>query len=90
VQVWVARAQEQRLDRVDWADRPPGRRTPVKLMERFHQAFAAGAPTARSLAEAQRALLRDRTTRHPFFWAGVVAVEGSRSAGAGGGRGATR
>ena len=29
VQVWVARAGEQRLDRVDWADRPPGRRTPV-------------------------------------------------------------
>jgi len=27
VQVWVARAEGQRLDRVDWADRPPGRRT---------------------------------------------------------------
>jgi hypothetical protein len=29
VQVWVARAQGQRLDRVDWADRPPGRRTAI-------------------------------------------------------------
>ncbi|MBI4420794.1 MAG: hypothetical protein HY560_08210 [Gemmatimonadetes bacterium] len=29
VQVWVARARGQRLDRVDWRNRPPGRRTPV-------------------------------------------------------------
>ena len=29
VQVWVARAQGQRLDRVDWSSRPPGRRTAV-------------------------------------------------------------
>lgn len=29
VQVWVARAQGQRLDRVDWQNRPPGCRTPV-------------------------------------------------------------
>jgi hypothetical protein len=28
VQVWVARAHGQRLDRVDWSNRPPGRRTP--------------------------------------------------------------
>lgn len=29
VQVWVARAHGQRLDRVDWHNRPPGRRTAV-------------------------------------------------------------
>lgn len=29
VQVWVARAHGQRLDRVDWRTRPRGRRTPV-------------------------------------------------------------
>jgi hypothetical protein len=29
VQVWVARAQDQRLDRVDWSDRLRGRRRPV-------------------------------------------------------------
>lgn len=32
VQVWVARAQGQRLDRVAWADRPPGRRTAINRM----------------------------------------------------------
>lgn len=36
VQIWVARAQGQRLDRVDWSDRPSGRRvainrTPLEL-----------------------------------------------------------
>jgi CHAT domain-containing protein len=60
------------------------------LMERFHQALAAGAPPAQSLAQAQRALLRDRATGHPFYWAGVVAVGGSRRAGAGERRGARR
>ena len=29
VQVWVARAQGQRLDRVDWTTRPPGRRAAI-------------------------------------------------------------
>jgi hypothetical protein len=34
VQRWVARAGEQRLDRVDWADRPCGLPTPVNRTER--------------------------------------------------------
>lgn len=38
VQVWVARAQGQRLDRVDWSNRPAGCRTPANrtpvLLER--------------------------------------------------------
>jgi len=29
VQVWVARARGQRLDRVDWSNRAPGRRVPI-------------------------------------------------------------
>jgi len=29
VQVWVARAHDRRLDRVDWSNRPPGCRTPA-------------------------------------------------------------
>jgi hypothetical protein len=29
VQVWVARAKRQRLDRVDWTDHPPGRRSAI-------------------------------------------------------------
>ena len=34
VQRWVERAQDQRLDRVDWADRPCGLPTPVNRTER--------------------------------------------------------
>ena len=34
VQRWVARAKGQRLDRVDWADRPWGLPTPVNRTER--------------------------------------------------------
>jgi len=34
VQRWVARAGEQRLDRVDWSDRPCGLPTPVNRTER--------------------------------------------------------
>jgi CHAT domain-containing protein/tetratricopeptide (TPR) repeat protein len=51
------------------------------LMERFQVAFAAGAAPARALARAQRALLHGRATGHPFYWGGVVAVEGSRRSG---------
>ncbi|MBV8232974.1 MAG: hypothetical protein JO329_23595, partial [Planctomycetaceae bacterium] len=29
VQLWVARAGDRRLDRVDWADRPDGPRQPA-------------------------------------------------------------
>jgi transposase len=34
VQRWVERAQGQRLDRVDWTDRPCGLLTPVNRTER--------------------------------------------------------
>jgi CHAT domain-containing protein/Tfp pilus assembly protein PilF len=53
------------------------------LMERFYEALAAGAEPAWALSLAQRALLVRPGTAHPFYWAGFVAVEGSRRAGSG-------
>ena len=46
------------------------------LMERFYHELGAGAAPASALARAQRALLGEPGTAHPFFWAGFVAVEG--------------
>src|SRR5881409_3229171 len=37
VQRWVARARGQRLDRVDWTDRPCGLPTPVNRTERHRE-----------------------------------------------------
>src|SRR5258707_9817254 len=37
VQRWVARAQGQRLDRVDWTDRSCGLPTPVNRTERLRE-----------------------------------------------------
>jgi len=34
VRFWLRRAGDQRLDRVDWSDRPPGRREPVNKTSR--------------------------------------------------------
>ena len=48
------------------------------LMERFYEAFTAGADPVRALAIAQRALLAAPATAHPFSWAGFVAVGGAR------------
>jgi CHAT domain-containing protein/Tfp pilus assembly protein PilF len=44
------------------------------LMESFHRRVAAGADwdRAESLRQAQLGLLRDRRTRHPFYWAPFV------------------
>src|SRR3954470_8844608 len=39
VQRWVARAQGQRLDRVDWTDRPCGLPTPPSRTERRGEAL---------------------------------------------------
>jgi CHAT domain-containing protein/tetratricopeptide (TPR) repeat protein len=44
------------------------------LMERFYERFADDADPARALAQAQRALLAESATAHPFYWAGFVAV----------------
>ena len=53
----------------DWAT--------AALMERFYQGYAGGADPAGALAAAQRALLAQPATSHPFYWAGFVAVGGA-------------
>lgn len=50
----------------DWAT--------AALMERFYERYSAGAEPVRALAAAQRALLRESATGHPFYWAGFVHV----------------
>ncbi len=55
----------------DWAT--------AALMERFYGGGEVAAEPARALAEAQRALLAERATKHPFYWAGLVVVGGSRA-----------
>jgi CHAT domain-containing protein/tetratricopeptide (TPR) repeat protein len=46
------------------------------LMIRFYAALAAGRPEAEALAEAQRAMLRNPGTAHPFYWAGFTLSGG--------------
>jgi len=53
----------------DWAT--------AALMEQFYQRYARSAEPARALASAQRQLLAQRATSHPFYWAGFVAVGGA-------------
>jgi hypothetical protein len=45
----------------------------AEVMTRFHGAIASGAPAATALAHAQRSLLRDPDTAHPFYWAAFIA-----------------
>jgi CHAT domain-containing protein len=47
-------------------------RATAALMARFYTAFAGGAGEADALAAAQRALLRNNATSHPFYWAGFT------------------
>jgi CHAT domain-containing protein len=44
------------------------------LMERFYEARARGSDDMTSLAQAQRRLLREPSSAHPFYWAAVVLV----------------
>jgi len=50
--------------------------TTAKLMERFYRRLAAGAEAGDALADAQRSVLREQNTAHPFFWAPFAMVVG--------------
>ena len=47
-----------------------------KLMERFYAALQKGVTVEEALTEAQRSLLADPATSHPFHWAAFVPVRG--------------
>jgi CHAT domain-containing protein len=51
-------------------------RATADLMTRFYTALAAGRPEAEALAEAQRAMLHNAATAHPFYWAGFTLSGG--------------
>jgi CHAT domain-containing protein/Tfp pilus assembly protein PilF len=53
----------------DWAT--------AALMERFYEGYGRGTDPSDALAEAQRALIAQPATSHPFYWAGFVAVGGA-------------
>ena len=51
-------------------------RTTAAFMSRFYSGLASGQPEAETLAEAQRATLRNPATAHPFYWAGFTLSGG--------------
>jgi CHAT domain-containing protein/tetratricopeptide (TPR) repeat protein len=51
-------------------------RTTAAFMSRFYSGLASGRPEAETLAEAQRATLRNAATAHPFYWAGFTLSGG--------------
>jgi CHAT domain-containing protein len=51
------------------------------LMERFYEGFTDSTDPVRALAGAQRALIAEPATAHPFYWAGFVAVGGREGLG---------
>jgi CHAT domain-containing protein len=48
------------------------------LMEQFYRSYGTGVDPTRALARAQRALLDESATAHPFYWAGFVVIAGAR------------
>ena len=49
-----------------------------QLMETFYAAWRKGKTTEQALQEAQLTLLKNRATKHPFYWALFVVVRGPR------------
>ncbi len=45
-----------------------------QLMVRFYEALAEGRPPPEALAVAQRALLAQESTNHPFYWAPFILI----------------
>jgi CHAT domain-containing protein len=50
----------------------------ARLMRVFYERLTAGQSKARSLRQAQLALLADRRTRHPCFWAPFILAGNPR------------
>lgn len=46
----------------------------AELMQRFYRQLTPGTAIAKSLAEAQRELIANPDTAHPFYWAGFVLI----------------
>jgi CHAT domain-containing protein len=53
----------------DWAT--------AALMERFYESYRPGDDPSAALALAQRNVMATPATGHPFYWAGLVSVEGA-------------
>ena len=51
-------------------------RATAALMEEFHKAYGRSGEPGSALAGAQRTLLANPATAHPFYWAGIVVTEG--------------
>jgi CHAT domain-containing protein len=51
-------------------------RATADFVTRFYGALRAGRPEADALAEAQRTMLRNPATAHPFYWAGFTLSGG--------------
>jgi CHAT domain-containing protein len=49
-------------------------RATATLMRHFYRSLGTGRSVAAALAAAQRAMLRDDPSLHPFYWAGFVSV----------------
>src|ERR1700688_3679219 len=73
VQVWVGRAQGQRLDRIDWSDRPRGGRREAAstaariedLVVRLRKQLKESSPLGEFGAEAIRRELERRKVKSP-------------------------
>ena len=48
----------------------------AKLMTHFYASRGSSPAVEQALQEAQQALIAAPATRHPFFWAGFIAVRG--------------
>jgi CHAT domain-containing protein len=53
-------------------------RATAQLMQHFYRSLSAGRSEATALAEAQRAILRNPDSVHPFYWSGFVLVGGGQ------------
>jgi CHAT domain-containing protein len=57
---------------------PVDDRATAVIMERFHEALAAHDSPAAALAAAQRSMLRETATAHPFYWAAFIMTGTTR------------